>query len=365
MSAIAQDNYDPASAQLSPTVSYYLRKLLRGQSSLCTVPPTADFNSLLRQSYGPPEELSSALDALERLVRYHQALTSQGAQHPDELDRTEREILRILESPQPSQSPPPSSSLVRIQESGGGQDELQVLLAQRDYRVEYLRQGGKMLSQARELEPDAILIELNRPEQGLDCCQAILRDRHLQRVPLLLMSSFHSVSDRVKAFKLGVTDYIAQPAQPEEVLARLENQLQRQRQRKQLELDNRHLRLQLQQHNNGNETALLLAQEVLHGSGDYVLYVNSDNAIVAGNQAASVILGYDPNQLQQLSIGELDIHLAPEDWQTVWQHLQQHSSLSLKSVHRCQGGETREVNLEFKYVSLHGQGYSCIIAHCL
>lgn len=362
MSAIATSHHE-SSAQLSPTVSYYLRKLLREQTTASTIPPTVDLNGLLRQAYGLSQEFTTALDDLERLVRYHQALTSQSAQHPDELEKTEREILRILESPRANLAlPQRNSTLIRIRERGTAPDELHLLLAQRGYRVEYLRRGRTTLSQAKDLDPDAVLIELDRPQQGLELCQVITRDRHLQWIPLLMMSSFHSVSDRVKAFKLGVTDYITQPVQAEEVLARLENQLQLQHHRKQLEQNNRALQVQLQQHNGGDQISSLLAQEVVNGSGDYVLYINRENGIVYGNSAAVRTLGYEPNQLEGLSIGEIDPHLAPEDWQTIWKHLQQHHSLTLKSVHRSQEGHFLEVHLALKYVALHGQSYCCIIA---
>jgi PAS domain S-box-containing protein len=361
MGAIATENFDSSAPQLSPTLSYYLRKLLREQVAASTLDPTRDLTTLLRQTYSDPQDFAAACNDLERLVRYHQALSSQGVLHPSELEKTEREILRILTSPKVTALLPMAEMvIVRIAEQLPSEDALQGLLRQRGYRLELLRQGRNTLVQAKQLEPDLILMNLTTPERGFELAQAMLRDRQLQRVPILMMSDLHSVSDRIKALKLGITDYIAQPFQVEEVAARLENQLQFQRYRKQLEQDNRELRLQLQ--NQASSQATLLAQEVINRSCDYVLFIDRSNHVVHANPAACNALGFSPNELMGRSIESLDDRLAPEDWQTIWGHLQQHASLNLKSIHQTAAGQALEVNLEFKYITLHGQEYSCILA---
>ena len=359
--AIAKDSFESSAAQLSPTLSYYLRKLLREQFSASTIDPTVDLATLLRQTYLDPQDFAAACSDLERLVRYHQALSTQGSQHPSELEKTEREILRILTSPKVTALLSADEMvIVCIMEQLSGEDTVQVLLRQRGYRIELLRQGTNTLPQVKHLEPDAILIDLTMPERGFELAQAMLRDRQLQRLPILMMSNLHSVSDKIKALKLGVTDYIAQPVQAEEVVTRLENQLQFHRYRKQLESDNRALRLQLQEQDSSR--AMLLAQQVLNRSGDYVMFIDRNNHIIDANLRAGEQLGYSHSELVGRSIETLDERLAPEDWQTIWGHLQQHSSLNLKSFHRKASGESLEVSLEFKYVTLHGQDYSCVIA---
>lgn len=361
MGAIAQEQFESSAAQLSPTLTYYLRKLLREKVSASTIDPTADLVTLLRQTYGDPLDFAAACSDLERLVRYHQALSSQGSLHPNELEKTEQEILRILTSPKVTALLPANEMvIVCILEQPSGEDSLQVLLRQRGYRLELLRQGAHTLAQVKHLEPDAILMDLTMPERGLELAQTLLRDRQLQRLPILMISHLHSVSDKIKALKLGITDYITQPVQTEEVLTRLENQLQFHRYRKQLEGDNRALRLQLQSQDSSR--AMLLAQQVVNNSGDYILFIDRNNHIIDANIHAGQRLGYSHSELLGRSLETLDERLAPEDWQTIWGHLQQHSSLSLKSFHRKASGESLEVSLEFKYVTLHGQDYSCVIA---
>ena len=361
MGAIAPEHFDSSAAQLSPTLSYYLRKLLRERVSSSTIDPTVDLVTLLRQTYLEPQDFVAACGDLERLVRYHQALSTQGAKHPSELEKTEREILQILTSPKVTALLATDEMvIVCIMEQPPVEDTLKVLLRQRGYRLELLRQGSNTLHQIKHLEPDAILMDLTMPERGFELAQAMLRDRQLQRLPILMMSNLHSVSDKIKALKLGITDYIAQPVQAEEVVTRLENQLQFHRYRKQLENDNRAMRLQLQEQDSSR--SMLLAQQVVNNSGDYVIFIDRNNHIIDANPSAGKLLGYNDTELVGRSMETLDERLAPEDWQTIWGHLQQHSSLNLKSFHRQASGQALEVSLEFKYVTLHGQDYSCVVA---
>lgn len=361
MGAITTESFESSSVQLSPTLSYYLRKLLREQVAASTIDPMADLATVLRQTYVDPLDFAAACSDLERLVRYHQALSSQGFQHLSELEKTEREILRILTTPKVTALLPSDEMvIVRVAEQPVGEDTLQVLLGQRGFRLEVLRQNQNTLRQVKHLEPDAILMDLTMPERGFELAQTMLRDRQLQRLPILMMSNLHSVSDKIKALKLGLTDYIAQPVQAEEVVTRLENQLQLHCYRKQLEQENRELRLQLQEQDSSQ--AMLLAQKVVELGGDYVLFIDRNNLIVHANGAACDRLGYNPEDLLGRSMESLDERLAPEDWQTIWGHLQQHSSLNLKSSHRQASGQSLEVSLEFKYVTLHGQDYSCVTA---
>jgi len=359
MGAIAKENFE--STQLSPTLSYYLRKLLREKIATSTINPTTDLTTLLRQTYIDPQDFAAACSDLERLVRYHQALSSQGAQHPSEVEKTEREVLRILTSPKVTALLPTDEMvIVQVMEQPSQSEQLQALLRQRSYRLELLRWGAGTLQQVKHLEPDAILIDLAMPDRGFELAQTMLRDRQLQRLPILIMSNLHSVSDRLKALKLGVTDYIAQPVQAEEIVIRLENHLQLHRYRKQLESDNRALRLQLQ--GQDSRRVMLLAKQVISDSGDYVFFIDRNNHIIDVSDRVSQHLGYGSTELMGRSLETLDERLAPEDWQTIWGHLKQHSSLNLKSSHRQASGESIEVSLKFKYVTLHGQDYSCVVA---
>jgi len=87
--------------------------------------------------------------------------------------------------------------------------------------------SGKMALIAVEAEPpDLILLDINMPEiNGYEICERLKLDRHTRDIPIIFLSAMSETIDKVKAFRLGGVDYIIKPFHLEEVLARIENQL--------------------------------------------------------------------------------------------------------------------------------------------
>ncbi len=382
------DNLDPAAAdspvQLSPTAGYYIRKLLRHQGVASPVDPTADLTTILRQHYADPLERQGKIEALERLAHYHQVVSAQGSQHPEALRQTEQEILQLLESPaieeeailqnlmEPtaafhpfSEASPdalgPKGLVLRIDEKGITSAPLTALLQQRGYQLKTLCHGVFTLADIQNARPDAIVIHLKMSDDGIELCQSLRNCADLRFVPIIMVSAFHNVSDRLKALKLGVADYLSQPVEPEEMLARLENHIQFQQYRKQLEQENRQLRANLKTSSAPNRAAML-AQVVLNQSSDYLLFIQSDNTIVYANESACRQLGYGNEELLNTPIDTLDVGLAPQDWETIWAHLRAHAALSLGSVHITKSGDALDVLLDLQYLQVQGEEFSYIAA---
>ncbi|MGA0201461.1 MAG: hypothetical protein ACO3NK_20485, partial [Prochlorotrichaceae cyanobacterium] len=88
--------------QLTPTTTYYLRKILRknldqlesvlSKETNLGFDPVADLNSTLSFLYSDTASLNSVVKELERLVKYHQVLSTQGTLHRQELDKSEAAI---------------------------------------------------------------------------------------------------------------------------------------------------------------------------------------------------------------------------------------------------------------------------------
>lgn len=417
MTVFATEGQEPAatSVQLSPTAGYYIRKLLRQRGVASPVDPTADLGALLRSQY-QGGVLEGAIATLERLAQYHQVLSSQGSQHPEELVQAEREIIQILdrpvqeptpektaasppatvlsegfstdhfsadfasESPQKfthgkkteeqsaqgaraAQAPPLILHIGEREEERGKTDPLTALLAARGYPIQYIcyrPERFDLRDLLRQPIPGAVVIELKMSESGIELCRALRQRPELADLPIVMVSALHSVSDRFKALKLGINDYLVQPVQPEEMLARLENHLRIQQQRQRLEDQVQRLQAQLMQSQNG--TSPLLTQAVLDQHGDYLLFINRRNQIVHSNEAASQRLGYGRAELLAASMDMLDVRLAPQDWQTIWEHLQTHQTLSLNSAHVTKAGETLDVQLDLQYLEVNGEAFSYLSA---
>ncbi|MBD2183024.1 response regulator [Planktothrix sp. FACHB-1355] len=119
---------------------------------------------------------------------------------------------------------------------------LTYVLTKRGYKVRSVTNSQMALRSIGNNPPDIILLDIKMPEMdGYKVCQALKADETTSEIPIIFLSALDEVMDKVKAFKVGGVDYITKPFQPEEVIARIQNQLTIQQQKRQL-------REQIQQH---------------------------------------------------------------------------------------------------------------------
>lgn len=104
---------------------------------------------------------------------------------------------------------------------------LSTLLNHHGYKVRSVIKGSMALRVAKAGFPDVILLDINMPEMnGYEVCEQLKSDPDTQEIPVIFLTALDEVMDKVKAFKVGGVDYITKPFQLEEVVARLNNQLQ-------------------------------------------------------------------------------------------------------------------------------------------
>lgn len=76
---------------------------------------------------------------------------------------------------------------------------------------------------------DAVVSDVRMPGLGgLDLLR-LLREDSLQRVPCILISAHASLPEKLAALKAGAFDFVGKPTQPEELLARVNNAVERAR----------------------------------------------------------------------------------------------------------------------------------------
>lgn len=88
--------------------------------------------------------------------------------------------------------------------------------------------SGRLALMAADAEPpDLILLDINMPEMdGYEVCKLLKENTRLQDIPVIFISAYSDTLDKVKAFSLGAVDYVTKPFQEEEVVARVQAQLQ-------------------------------------------------------------------------------------------------------------------------------------------
>ncbi len=70
------------------------------------------------------------------------------------------------------------------------------------------------------------MLDISMPEMdGYAVCRELKAGSDTRDIPVIFISALDDVLDKVKAFQTGGVDYVTKPFQPEEVLARIENQL--------------------------------------------------------------------------------------------------------------------------------------------
>jgi diguanylate cyclase (GGDEF)-like protein len=108
-------------------------------------------------------------------------------------------------------------------------DNLRVLSAslnERGYRVRCAKNGAMALITSKKEPPNLILLDIKMPDMdGYEVCEKLKAEELTRHIPVIFLSAFDDVLDKVKAFSVGGVDYITKPFQIEEVVVRIEHQL--------------------------------------------------------------------------------------------------------------------------------------------
>ena len=104
---------------------------------------------------------------------------------------------------------------------------LSQILKNAGHRVRAVNNGKMALTTIHVQVPDLILLDINMPEMdGYEVCEQLKANPKTQNIPVIFLSALHEVFNKVKAFSIGGVDYIIKPFHLEEVLIRIQNQLQ-------------------------------------------------------------------------------------------------------------------------------------------
>lgn len=104
-------------------------------------------------------------------------------------------------------------------------DAIAYTLRKEGYRVDIATTGPTAIAAARQMRPDAIILDVMLPGvDGLQVCRTL---RAESTVPILLLSAKGEEIDRIVGLELGADDYLGKPFAMRELLARLRAMLRR------------------------------------------------------------------------------------------------------------------------------------------
>ena len=142
------------------------------------------------------------------------------------------------------EEPSQPGKILVVDDSSNNIELLTVILTLQGYKVKQVEEVAIDLV-ITEL-PEIILLGVSQPGMnGFEACQKLKADSATKDIPIIFISSLDETSCKLKAFEYGASDYITKPFQIEEVIARIDNQLQISRLKTELKTKNARLEREL------------------------------------------------------------------------------------------------------------------------
>ncbi|HLO51012.1 MAG TPA: ATP-binding protein [Kamptonema sp.] len=124
---------------------------------------------------------------------------------------------------------------------------LSAILREGQYKIRGVTNGAAALKVVRSAPPELIILDINMPEMdGYEVCDRLKADPITCEIPVIFISAYDDLSDKIRGFAVGGVDYITKPFQTEEVLARIDNQLKARRLQQQLTAQNVRLQQEIE-----------------------------------------------------------------------------------------------------------------------
>jgi len=87
-----------------------------------------------------------------------------------------------------------------------------MLLEQQNYQVTVAVDAETGIEQAKAVNPDMILLDIQLPEMdGMEACRIIRKDPHLSYIPIIALTAFAMPGDKEKILASGFDEYMAKP----------------------------------------------------------------------------------------------------------------------------------------------------------
>ncbi|HWE31074.1 MAG TPA: ATP-binding protein, partial [Polyangia bacterium] len=142
---------------------------------------------------------------------------------PDDFDSgsSVSSLPRVLEPPTPARA-----TVLVAEDDPRLTDAIGALLSQQ-YRVILAGDGLTALRMAQQHMPDILVSDVGMP--GMDGLELTRRFRELpgnRLAPVVLLTAFANLNDRLQGFDAGAVDYVVKPFEPAELLARVHSQLE-------------------------------------------------------------------------------------------------------------------------------------------
>lgn len=91
------------------------------------------------------------------------------------------------------------------------------------YEVMAITEAKDIIERVHVFKPDVILLDLLMPGiGGLDACEMLNNDSIGSTIPIIVISGLDKSTDKIKAFKFGITDYFVKPVDDAKLIEAIE-----------------------------------------------------------------------------------------------------------------------------------------------
>jgi two-component system sensor histidine kinase/response regulator len=113
---------------------------------------------------------------------------------------------------------------------------LQEILSRSGYSVQQANNGETALYMIKNEKPELIILDIRMPGMdGFELCRQVKSDSTTSGIPILFISGYGQMEDKVRAFEVGGVDFITKPFQSYEIIARVKAHLSLRRMHQKLE----------------------------------------------------------------------------------------------------------------------------------
>lgn len=97
-----------------------------------------------------------------------------------------------------------------------------------DYRIVVARDGMEALAQAREEEPDLMLIDVQMPRMdGLEVMRQLRAETRFATVPIIALTAHVMAEDKERCLRAGATDFLSKPSSMSQILSMIATYLEK------------------------------------------------------------------------------------------------------------------------------------------
>lgn len=104
-----------------------------------------------------------------------------------------------------------------------------------NHRIEKALTGEQGLEIASTFQPDLIILDINMPGiDGYETCKRFRKNSLFKQTPIIFLSQYQGIEDRLKAYGVGGDDYISKPVDNNELMVKVNRLIEIKQQQEEL-----------------------------------------------------------------------------------------------------------------------------------